>query len=138
MTLNVVGGQGVVSGTLTVASNGQTGEIIVFTALSTPDYTAVVTLSLVATRTETSSYISGGFALPGSGGGAATDSSSSFPVAGGGVAVGRLANNYCAWGATSTFKVGPGVSVRVPWAFSGGSTTISYIINYHVAYVRNP
>lgn len=142
MTLNVLGAQASVSGTISVPTYSTvSGEITVMTTAATADYTALVTLSLVATAP--GGYgIAGGLTLPGQGGGFGSRGSSveAIPCSGAAVAPFSGLSNSGVMLASSVCKVGPGTAVKVPYGFYGGSSvaTIAYTINAHVAYIKNP
>lgn len=145
MTLNVLGSQATVSGTVSVAGGGMaTGEITVLTTAATADYVALVTLTLSAVSS--GATFSGGFTLPGTGGGVAvaanggTQYLSNCDGAGAAV-IGMVSSGTPAgYGASAVIKVGPSTPIKVPYSFASYNTggTVSYTINGHVAYVRNP
>lgn len=140
MTLNVLGAQATVSGTLTLpASTTVSGEITVLTTAPAPDYTAIVTLSLAASG---QGYApSGSFVLPGNGGGAGASGGTYLTTChGAGVAMTSYGNTmHPSYGASATLKVGPATPIKIPYCFTVFTAgAIVYTINAHVAYVKNP
>lgn len=161
MTINVVGAQGVVNSSVSLAIATQAlAEVTVFTTAATANYIAIVDLSMCVIVLPPADAAADAtrvvIALPGDGSGGPNNSggqtsgvisaSSQADTFGGntgmivGIAAATPVRHFGAY--TSRVKVGPNTAVKFTYAYHNTNATAAgtlyYACSYHVCYVNNP